>query len=200
MDPGSGVEPMRRDRPRPDRGPRPAGRREAEGDTFEARFAELFRIHHDPIRRMLARLSSDSALAADLAQETFVRLYRRGEVPDRPEAWLITVSLNLFRNARTTRSRRGVLLTPSRGDRSLADPPRPPDASVEADETRRLVRAALDRLSERDRMLLLLHAEGYPYREIAEALGMKETSVGTSLARARTAFRRSYEEGLHASG
>ncbi|MDX1394321.1 MAG: sigma-70 family RNA polymerase sigma factor [Gemmatimonadota bacterium] len=179
--------------------PTPAARIAEEGkEAFAAMFGDLFRSHNERIYRMLVRLSADPALAADLAQETFVRLYRRGEAPHRPEAWLITVALNLFRNARTTRSRRDALLTASRVERSLADPPVAPDARVERAETKTRVRAALDHLPERERMLLLLHAEGYPYRDIAEALGMKETSVGTSLARARTAFRRSYQEDLDA--
>ena len=61
-------------------------------------------------------------------------------------------------------------------------------------ESRRDVRAALETLPERDRQILLLHGEGYRYREIALALRMNEASVGTLLARARRAFRDAYEE------
>jgi RNA polymerase sigma-70 factor (ECF subfamily) len=56
------------------------------------------------------------------------------------------------------------------------------------------VRRALDRLPEREQRLLLLQAEGYSYREIAEALELNEASVGVLLARARRAFRKTYEE------
>jgi DNA-directed RNA polymerase specialized sigma24 family protein len=60
------------------------------------------------------------------------------------------------------------------------------------------VRQALDLLPVREGALLLLRAEGYRYRDIAAALGLNEASVGVMLARARTAFRRVYEE-PHAS-
>ena len=68
------------------------------------------------LARYLDRLSGDRELAADLAQETFVKLYQRGALPDQPEAWLISVAMNLFRNARSTATRRRRLLTASRAE------------------------------------------------------------------------------------
>jgi DNA-directed RNA polymerase specialized sigma24 family protein len=47
----------------------------------------------------------------------------------------------------------------------------------------------LEELSPRDRTLLLLRHEGYSYRELALALRIRESSVGTLLARARARFR-----------
>lgn len=164
---------------------------------FEARFNALFDETFHRLYRYLDRLSGDPALAADLAQEAFVRLYRRGEVPDLPAAWLITVAMNLFRNERATERRRRRLLGLIRGERLQADPGPGPDELLGADEARRRVREALDRMPERDRRLLLLHAEGFSYREIGRALELNETSVGTLLARARQGFRRIY--GDHAS-
>jgi DNA-directed RNA polymerase specialized sigma24 family protein len=41
--------------------------------------------------------------------------------------------------------------------------------------------------------MLLLHVEGFSYRDIASVLGLNEASVGTLLARARRAFQVSYE-------
>jgi RNA polymerase sigma-70 factor (ECF subfamily) len=62
-----------------------------------------------------------------------------------------------------------------------------------AGETSATVRSALDRLPARERELLLLRAEGYSYREMADALELNEASVGTLLARAKRAFRLAYE-------
>jgi RNA polymerase sigma factor (sigma-70 family) len=56
-------------------------------------------------------------------------------------------------------------------------------------------RTALDSLPLRDRQLLLLRYEGYSYRELASALDLTETSVGTLLARAKDAFRRALRRG-----
>jgi len=164
--------------------------------SFHDQVVELFQAHYPRLYRYVNRLVGEPDLAADIAQETFVSLYRRGSLPDAPEAWLISVAMNRIRNAASTRRRRLRLLTPTRGEGALADPPRAPDESAEAGETREQVRRALERVPERERNLLLLHAEGYAYRDISIALRLNEGSIGTLLARARHAFRVAYEEVL----
>ena len=149
---------------------------------FEAEFSRLFRY--------LDRLGGDPDLAADLAQEAFVRLYRRGSLPAAPGPWLATVAMNLFRNHKSTRSRRARLLTLERAAHSHSDPAASPSSEVDAAESGRRVREALLRLADRDRQLLLLRAEGYSYEELSGILGIPPGSVGTLLSRARAAFKR----------
>ena len=111
-------------------------------------------------------------------------------MPDRPHVWLVTVALNLFRNTRSTTSRRRRLLA------LWTEAAEPADSAGQASvagETSATVRKALDRLAPREQELLLLRAEGYSYREMAEALELNEASVGTLLARAKRAFRLVYE-------
>lgn len=180
--------------------PRLQGRAgEAPLPSFDAQFSDLFHRSFDRLARVMDRLSGEPDLAADVVQDAFVRLYQRGSFPDAPEAWLISVALNLFRNARSTQRRRERLLTVFRGAAVHADPAPRPDEGVAADETRIRVRQAIDRMPERDRQLLLLRAEGYSYRDLAGALGMQESSVGTLLARAKESFRHFYMDGPHAS-
>jgi RNA polymerase sigma factor (sigma-70 family) len=169
-----------------------------EACSFHDQFVALFQAHFHRLYRYLDRLSGEPELAADVAQEAFVRLYRRGTLPDAPEAWLISVALNLFRNVKSSRSRRLRLLTPARSEGVLGDPPPSPVQEVIAEESRQRVRAAIDRMPERERRLLLLQAEGYSYRDIATVLGLNEASVGTLLARARAAFRESYGDAADA--
>ncbi len=157
-------------------------------------FQAIFDAHFERLFRYLHRVSGERELAADLAQEAFARLYQRRETPDAPGAWLVSVALNLFRNARSMRRRRKALLTEERAGISLGVPPPSPMQEAEREGTRLLVRAALDRMRERDRHLLLLQAEGYSYREIALALSLHEASVGALLARARQAFKDHYRE------
>lgn len=162
--------------------------------SFDASVAALFDRHHSRLFRYLDRLSGDPELAADLAQEAFVRLLARGSLPADSVAWLITVAMNLFRNSRATRGRRRRLTTAARAEAVLADPAPEPGDAVIADHARDRVRIALDRLPERERSMLLLRAEGYGYREIAAALGLNQRSVGTLLARAKRAFCEGYDE------
>ena len=159
---------------------------------FHDAFVDLFTNGFGRLFRYLDRLSGDAELAQDLAQEAYVRLYRRQSLPDAPEAWLISVAMNLLRNNHSLEKRRRELMSEVRADRSHADPARPPDAAAASEEIRLAVRQVLDRMPERERQLLLLSAEGYSYRDIARALELKEASVGTLLARARQGFRELY--------
>ena len=159
---------------------------------FHDAFVHLFTSGFERLFRYLDRLSGDAELAQDLAQESYVRLYRRQSLPDAPEAWLISVAMNLLRNNHSIEKRRRELLGEARADRSVSDPVQTPDQAAASEETRVAVRQVLDRMPQRERQLLLLSAEGYSYRDIALALELKEVSVGTLLARARLGFRELY--------
>jgi RNA polymerase sigma factor (sigma-70 family) len=66
----------------------------------------------------------------------------------------------------------------------------------EEDYERRLeieeARRALDKIKEPMRSCLLLKQQGLSYREIAETLSLKETNVGSLVARGRKQFARVY--------
>ena len=161
--------------------------------SFRDQVAEFFRTQHPRLLRVLVRLCGEPDLAADLTQEAFVSLMKRGSMPDTPEAWVITVALNRLRNERAKGSRRARLVAFVAEPLAGGDPPTVSQAAGTR-HTQRRVRAALERLSERDAQLLVLRSEGYAYRDIAAALGIHEASLGTLLARARRAFVSAYEE------
>lgn len=150
-------------------------------------FDEMFEDAYPSLHRYCTRLTADSDLAADVAQETFVRLLER-KVTGTQEgvrAWLFKVATHLVRDRARVRSNRERLLE--------ANPPeakRVPSIDEEIDRDLRIaaVRRALDGLEERDRTLLLMKEEGFAYREIAEAVGVEASSIGTLLARARKRF------------
>ncbi len=144
--------------------------------------------------RYVNRVSGDPALSEDIVQECFVKLHRRGAMPDDPPAWLMTVANNLLRDAHRRVARRKRLTLAWSTDLPLgggADDARADEATLAAEQVER-VRQALERLSLRDRQLLLMRHEGYRYREIAAALALTPTSVGTMLVRAGEAFRKAY--------
>jgi RNA polymerase sigma factor (sigma-70 family) len=149
--------------------------------------AQLFSAHHTPLVRYLTRLTGDPDRAADAAQETFVRLIERPPAGPVERAWLYTVATNLVRDGGRTQARRARLLhaVPDRaplGDASAASDDA--HATVEREERRRAVSAALAALSEKERTALLMREEGFAHREIAEAVGTTTGSVGTLLVRA----------------
>jgi RNA polymerase sigma factor (sigma-70 family) len=162
--------------------------------TFEEAFRACYAARFAPLFTYLDRLTGDPDLAADVAQEAFVRLHRRGEMPDQPAGWLVAVANNLVRDERRRVTRQLRLLSEEPGRAPAGAPAGDPFDDVERAERIAAVRAALERLSLRDRQALLLRHGGYSYREIAAALGLAETSVGTTLVRASHAFRAAFEE------
>lgn len=155
---------------------------------FEREFTEVFETRFAALFRYVNRLSGDTDLARDIAQETFVRLYQRASIPADLPAWLATVANNLLRDEIRTTARRSVLLAEHALEPRTAGPQEMPDVALIAEERSATVRAALGTLSPRDREMLLLRHSGYSYREIARVLGLADASVGTMLARATQAF------------
>lgn len=122
--------------------------------------------------------------AEDVVQETFLKLLRHlraGGDRTNLRAWLFTVAANSCRD----RSRGGWRWLPWRADLDAR--------TVEPHEPARdlgAAHAAMRALAPRDRLLLSLRAQGFSYREIAGAAGIREGSVGRLLARALDRWKR----------
>ena len=145
---------------------------------------QIFDAHYYVLLRYLVRLTGDPDLAADVAQETFIRLVERHPDDRQLRGWLFRVATNLVRDTSRVQRRRLELLQESA---DLLDPPGTrldPERMLELKERRRVVRTALDALSLRDRTLLLMREEGFSHREMAEAVGTTTKSVGSMIARA----------------
>ncbi len=165
-----------------------------DGPSFEEEFRACYAARFASLFTYLDRLTSDPDLASDIAQEAFARLHRRGEMPDQPGGWLAAVANNLIRDEQRRSSRQLRLLADEPTRAPSGSPAADPAETLERAEKVRAVRAALDTLSARDRQALLLRHAGYSYREIAAALRLAETSVGTTLVRAGRAFRTAFKE------
>ena len=142
-----------------------------------------FRSHYVEIYRYAAKLAGSREDAEDVAQESFLRLEHmlgRGAGPAEPRAWLFRVATNLCRDIRRRRHTRredGAGLETLKSD---ADP----SAELLREERRGLARRVLDRLRERDRVLLTLWSAGHSHAEIARIAGLRSSSIGRLLERA----------------
>lgn len=161
--------------------------RRGDGDAFDA----IYAAYRGPIYGFLARLSGRRDLAEELLQETFVRLGARatGLAEDtRIAAWLYTVARNLH-----VSHCRMTALDAARVDRaSLEEPPRTatPFDEVSAGQTRARLEAALARLPETYREVLLLVAvERLEPAEAATVVGVSSETLRQRLSRARTMMR-----------
>ena len=155
---------------------------------------DLQALYTATFRRALLLLG-DRHEAEDAAQEAVTRLLGQGNgTVKNPGAWLRQVVSRLAYDT-LRRGKRTVDLPPSdlqQTDPTYEAPPDPAQVMVEHEQAR-LVRAALDRLSPRDRLILLLRAEGLSYKEIAQAARCRPGSVGTLLARAERRLKEQYE-------
>lgn len=158
-------------------------------------FAALVDRYKDAIVTYLTRLTGDRDRAEDLAQETFLRLYRgaagydeRGQL----RAYLYRIATNLARSE-ARRARRLRLLAPLLHPGVAHEPPASA-AGLLRDELQRQVAAAVAALPLRWRVPLVLHEiEGWPYAEIAAQLGLREGTVKSRIHRGRQRLRRTLE-------
>lgn len=157
---------------------------------------KLFERHYPGLVRFLYERLGDRDQAEDLAQEAFIRLLDR-QARD-PRAWLYVVATNLARDAARGEVRRTRQLQLLSGERASDVVPSPENMVVRGEDAAR-VHSVLHALSERDRTLLFLRANGVSYREIAGVLGVAVTSVAPLLARAQRRFLRTFTTQSHDS-
>src|ERR1044072_6805401 len=160
-------------------------------------FDEAFTLHHRAVFRTARAVVRDSAIAEDVTQEVFLRLYRNLNATPGEEllrAWLLRVTLNVARNTLRGQSRSMGRDYEYHRSQTIetgicADAP-------EEDYERRMAieeaPRALKKIKEPMRSCLLLKQQGLSYREIATSLSLKETNIGSLVARGRKDFARVY--------
>jgi RNA polymerase sigma-70 factor (ECF subfamily) len=167
-----------------------------EGDA--ASFALLLERHRAPVIRFLYRMVQNQAVAEELAQEAFLRVYRargRYEPTARFTTWLFRIATHLALNS--LRDRRSGKYhesldeeageTPSR---QLAD--RRPTIEQKLLDRARLdeVRRAVAALPDKQRAAVLMHKyEEMEYSQIARVLECSESAVKSLLFRAYETLR-----------
>lgn len=155
----------------------------AEAGINRTQLESLYRRLERPIYNVVLRSVWSEQEAADLVQESFVRLWamRRRVRPETVEPLVWRIAMNLVsKRRRWRRLRRFVGLSVVGAD----DTPTPDRALADHERDRR-VREAVDRLSNDLRDVVLLTAfSGLSYREVADLLGIPEGTVGSRRARA----------------
>ncbi len=166
-------------------------------------FAEIVRRYQRPLVHFCMRMIGSLQDGEDLAQESFVRLYRnlaRLEPRAQFSTFLFGIARNLTLNALRDRGRRGrgKTLTMSqitdREDAMLefADPDElhAPDRAARIAEMRDAIEDALALLAPEHREVLLLREiEGLDYDAIARITRVRKGTVKSRLSRAREQLR-----------
>jgi RNA polymerase sigma-70 factor (ECF subfamily) len=154
---------------------------------------ELYDRHHAPIRRFVARATSDAGDVDDLVHATFLTAAKSatrydGRASSRP--WLVGIAAQLLRRRRRALGRFVAVLTSFAGLRAgVVDP-------QSALHARTDIERALMRLSEAKRITFLMaELEELTCPEIAEALSIPIGTVWTRLHAARSELREALTKG-----
>jgi RNA polymerase sigma-70 factor (ECF subfamily) len=155
---------------------------------------ELVCRHQDRVLEIAYRTLGKWDLAEDVAQETFLRVYRAAR-KYKPQAkfttWLYRIVVNLCLDEKRKRARSGMSLE----DAAVGAETVPNGNIIEKKETTELVKAAVDGLPERQRIALVLHRyEGLSHGQIAEATGWSASAVESLLVRAYANLRKKLDK------
>ncbi len=169
----------------------------------ETAFAALIHRYQDRVFRLLSRYSRDPLECEDLAQDVFLKVFRKLHTFQHDSAfftWLYRIAVNTATDHLSRRSRRRLQLveddsaldlgTPRTEAREVAQP------LIEA-ELAEVTRKILAKLPEKYRTILVLREyEDLSYTDIARVLGINLGTVESRLFRARQRFKEALER-LH---
>lgn len=162
----------------------------------QAAFDDLAARHYRRVYNVVYRMLGNREEAEDVTQETFLRVYSRLDTFRQGAsfvAWVRRIASNLCIDHVRRRKGQSVSLDQQfESGVELADESldgQPEDRLEMAEDTRRVM-AAVEKLSGRQRAVLVLrHVEGLKIDEIAETLKMPQGTVKTLLFRGRQAVR-----------
>lgn len=163
-------------------------------------YTRLVATHQEVVFRTAHAITRNAADAEDAAQEGFVKAYRalgrfRDGSPFRP--WLLAIVANEARNRRRGATRREALVLRAGRDRTFGDAAPSPEEAVLASELRATLVAAIERLDDHHREVIVLrHLLDLSEEETAAALGCRVGTVKSRLSRAMERLRAEMGDGV----
>ena len=160
---------------------------EIQANPFD--FEAFFHAHYARIARVIARVVGDHGRAEDLAAEALWKLWRTPQAHgESAGGWLYRTAVRMGLNELRNDERRLRYEALSGAPLSSLTPEEVHAAAEEREQVRQILAVLRTRQAE----LLILRASGLSYDELAAALDLNPTSVGTLIIRAQHAFRKEY--------
>jgi RNA polymerase sigma-70 factor, ECF subfamily len=167
-------------------------------EGHEPSFALLLQKHRSPVVHFLYRMVQNAAVAEELAQEVFLRVYRSRSTYE-PTAkfttWLFRIAthlaLNSLRDGKHERSQETLDGTSEDAPARQVSDTRPTAEATMVKQTRvDEIRRAVAGLPEKQRAAVLMHKyQEMEYTQIAKALNCSESAVKSLLFRAYETLR-----------
>ena len=167
-------------------------------DRDERAYRELIRGYQGAVVNLAWRITGNADDAAEVAQETFIRVLRSLSAydPERPfRTWLFKIASNLALDVIRRRKRRPMALedlaTEEGPPIDPADPGPGPEEGLRLDRSDARFDSLVRELPEHYQAILFLrYKEGLAYEEIAETMGLPLGTVKVRLHRAHEILRR----------
>ena len=170
-----------------------AVREDSDGPAFQT----LVQRYQQRVWQICFRLMSNAEDASDAAQEVFVRLFvHRGRYQRKSKysTWVYGVALRTCLTLRRSRSRRQRRVKTAEITPEMARHP----AETKQTSLRMDLMQMLDTLNEDNRaMLILKHAEGYSYEDLAEMFDVSVSACKMRLSRAREKLKQRFPEAFN---
>ena len=165
-------------------------------DGDDSAFSELLARNHKRVLNLAFRYLGDRSLAEDVAQDTFLKLYRarkRYQPQARFHSYLLRIAANLCLSRLRKKTPTFFAIGGGGADDgpSIGDPGETPRRdSLLQKELEERIQVALGKLPPRQRMAILLNKfEGLDYKEVATKLDLSVAATKSLLHRARMALK-----------
>jgi RNA polymerase sigma-70 factor, ECF subfamily len=161
--------------------------REGDMDAFRL----LVEMHQARVIGTISKMLGSEAEAEDLAQQVFIRVWKsapRYQPTARFTTWLFRITRNLVFNE--LRRKRHFSDQSEETPEPIERAEKEPDRVLLGEELQSAIQAAINQLSESQRMAIILRRyEEMPYEEIAKVMGTSVPAVKSILFRARAELR-----------
>ena len=175
----------------------------AEGDEYA--FKILVNRHQAPVLNLIYRFIGDRMKSEDLAQETFLQVWRAAKTYKRKSkftTWLYRICVNVCLNEiKSTRRKKWLQYFKNTPDskhpenESLLDESPNPEDLLLARERNQQITNALQALPENQRIALILKRyDNLSYEEISRVIGCSIPAVESLLVRAKRTLQKKLEK------
>ena len=167
----------------------------------ECAYEILIQRFEQPVYNLVSRLVDDPGDAADVAQEVFLKVFRKVDgfrAESSLKTWIYRIAVNEARNQRRWFIRhraKEIALDPAGADSQgpqdwLPDPAQSPYQMAVDHETQALIETALKKVRPNYRAAVVLReVEGLSYEEIAQVLEISLGTVKSRILRGRESLR-----------
>ena len=152
-------------------------------------FKRFFELYFEPVYRFVRKYTDEDAIARDITQDTFIRLYERRrdfDVPEKAKSFIYITARNLcLDHLKHQKIKQQYQQTQSVSEA------KDPDFlhEITYQETLRILHQAIDTLPPQTRKIILLGLNGKNNNEIAEALNISVNTVKSLKKSAYTSLR-----------